>query len=435
MKKVLIIKSEQEKIEKLSTKFTNYIPDENKYTKVATLNEIDYDYLYITDFKKTLLTSFKNLFTSNQNEDFHIDCNFFTEQELEIISIAFTYATYHFSKNSESEKNTSKISFSNDSNAITRGDIIARAMNYTKTIVNEPSNYLTTVTFTEKLEKLAADNNLKFTLIDKKQLVSDGAGGILAVNQSSVDEARIVKLEYVGDNNAAPYVLVGKGIVFDTGGYSLKPSKAMIGMKSDIGGAATVAGVIKALSELKAKINVTVFIPITDNLIGPNAYRPDDVIEFINGKTAEIISTDAEGRLILADALCYASKLKPKLIIDAATLTGAIGAALGAQTTGVFGNSDDEIKSLVELTNSLEEYAWHMPINDTHRESIKSKVATLKNAASPGGACTAAAFLENFVEDNKWIHLDIAYSSWIEKIGGSGAMVRPLVEYLVKMED
>ncbi len=433
MKKSYVIKNCETSVKNLGECFIDYLPKEPGYAKLSTLKVIKEEYLYITSFEQDLVKNFERMFSENINEAFIIDSESYQADELEKIVIAFNKAKYFYSRGSKNKENLSTISFTTPIDYQQKSEIIAQAINKCKTFVNEPSNVVSTTNFTTMLEELANESNLKFSVIDYDTLCKDQAGGILAVNQGSDEKARIVKLE-LNNGSGKPICLVGKGIVFDTGGYSLKSTTGMVNMKSDMGGAAVVASVISGLGKLNAKLNLVAFIPITDNLISAKAYRPDDVITFMNGKSTEIISTDAEGRLILADALTYACKLEPKLIIDAATLTGAIEVALGVKTTGVFGNDCVEIEKLVSTTNSLEEYAWHMPINDTHRKQIEGSVATLKNAAKPGGACTAAAFLEHFVEDHNWMHLDIAGSSWDDKTGATGSMVRPLIEYLLNKE-
>lgn len=433
MKKSYIIKNDSSIIESLSKNFLNYLPEKNGYSKLTTLGTIEQDYLYIVDFEKNLVKSFEKLFMENKSEEFIVDTTNFDSNELAMLNIAFEKSLYSFSMGCEVKENTSTISYTKNFDELDNTKIIAEAINNCKTLVNKPSNVLSTTTFTEFLEELAKESNLKFSVIDKAQLEKDGAGGILAVNKGSLEPARIVRLE-LKNSDKKPICLVGKGLIFDTGGYSLKPTVGIVNMKSDMGGGALVASVIGALGKLKANLNVIAYIPITDNLISEKAYRPDDVITFLNGKTTEIRSTDAEGRLILADALTYATKEEPELIIDAATLTGGVIAALGNKTTGVFGNIENEISNLVDTVNSLEEYAWHLPINDTHRDAIKGSVAMLKNSAAPGSASTAAAFLEHFVADNKWIHLDIAGTCCGDKGSATGAMVRPLIQYLLNKE-
>lgn len=435
MKKALVINMKHENSKKLCDKFSNYLPKENSYEKISTLNTIEYDYLYIVNFDNITVKKLEDIFTK-KNEHFFIKTDNFNDKELEDLCIAYENATYVFKIDKTYQEIESNLSFDIENDAIKKALIIAQAMSVCKTLINKPSNELTINSFAEFLHMLANENNLDFSEIYKKELIERNAGGIIAVNKGSKEDAKVVILKYHGNKKSdEKYILVGKGLIFDTGGYSLKSTSNIVSMKSDMGGAATMAAVISGVSKLNLNLNIEVIIPITDNLINENAYRPDDVIEFMNGITTEIISTDAEGRLILADSLVLASKSKPKLIIDAATLTGAVVNALGDITTGVFGNDSNNINQLINCSNSVDEYAWQLPINDYHRDLIKGKVATLKNSASPAGASTAAAFLENFIGDNNWIHLDIAGSSWSNKTGATGAMVRPLIKFFTEKED
>ncbi len=434
MKKSLIINMNSNKINELPEQFKNYLPKENSFEKITTLSVIDYDYLYVVNYDKNKVSNFIPIFTGKE-EEFIVQDDSFSKEELENICIAYEKATYTFKRDKNFTDKESKLAFVNESQVFSDSTIIANAISTCKNLVNKPSNELTANSFTKFLEEMSKQLGTEFKETTKQELIEKKAGGILAVNQGSLEEARIVTLNYNGNPDSTnKYTLVGKGLIFDTGGYSLKPSNYIQAMKSDMGGAATCASVFEAVVNLKLKINLEVVIPITDNLINEKAYRPDDVITFMNGLTAEIISTDAEGRLILADALTMASESKPNLIIDIATLTGAVENALGKETTGVFGNDKANIDKIIENCENHDEYAWHLPINDSHREQIKGTVATLKNAASPAGASTAAAFLENFIEDNNWIHLDIAGTSWNDKSGGTGAMVRPLVKFFSEIE-
>lgn len=433
MKKSLIINMNSNKINELPEQFKNYLPKENSCEKITTLNVIDYDYLYITNYDKNTIANFASIF--GKEEEFFVQDDSYSKEELENICLAYEKATYTFKRDKKFTKKHSSLSFINESDVYNESTIIANAISTCKDLVNKPSNELTTTSFAKFLEEMAKKHNLEFNEITKDQLIEMGAGGILAVNKGSLEDARIVKINYNGNSSSSnKYTLVGKGLIFDTGGYSLKPSASIQSMKSDMGGAATCASVFEAVVALKLNINLELVIPITDNLINEKAYRPDDVITFMNGLTTEIISTDAEGRLILADALTIASESKPNLIIDIATLTGAVINALGNDTTGVFGNDTTSINNLIKCCESNGEYAWHLPINDSHREQIKGNVATLKNGANPAGASTAAAFLENFIEENNWIHLDIAGTSWSDKSGATGAMVRPLVKFFSEIE-
>ncbi|MFV0424066.1 MAG: M17 family metallopeptidase [Bacilli bacterium] len=435
MKKSLIINMKNTNSKETCNKFENYLPKDNSFERISTLNTIDYDYLYIVNFDTIKVDNLESVFNKHE-EHFIVQTDSFSDTELENICIAYENSTYSFKRDKTYEPTKSNLSFTKENELIRNAKIVAESVSMCKTLINKPSNELTTNSFARFLNILANECNLDYSEVFKNELEKLNAGGILAVNKGSSEDAKVVILKYNGNPDSNnKYTLVGKGIVFDTGGYSLKSTANIQAMKSDMGGAATVAAVISAISKLNLKVNIETIIPITDNLINEDAYRPDDIIEFMNGITAEIISTDAEGRLILADSLVMASINNPKLIIDVATLTGAVEMALGNKTTGVFGNDLESINKIIRCSESVGEYAWHLPINDSHREQIKGKVATIKNAASPAGASTAAAFLEKFVADNNWVHLDIAGTSWNNDTGATGAMVRPLIKFFNEVEE
>lgn len=435
MKKSMIINMSSNKIDELGLQLENYLPKEDAYEKITTFGSTDYDYIYITNFKKNSVEKFASLFQGKE-EAFFIQNDSYTNEELENIYVAYEKSNYAFKRDKNYKEKHSAFEFISDNDTLEASKIIANAISTCKDLINMPSNELTTNSFAKFLKDMAAECDMNYSELNKDDLIKLGAGGILAVNQGSLEEAKIVTLEYRGNKQSdKKYTMVGKGLIFDTGGYSLKPTASMVAMKSDMGGAASCSAVIKAVAKLKLNINMDVVIPITDNLVNEKSYRPDDIITFMNGLTTEITSTDAEGRLILADALVIANKSKPELIIDMATLTGAVVASLGTKTTGLFGNDKENIENIIRCCESNEEYAWQLPINDTHREQIKGNIATLKNSASPAGASTAAAFLENFVDDTKWIHIDIAGTSFDSTTGATGAMVRPLVKFFSEIKE
>lgn len=268
-----------------------------------------------------------------------------------------------------------------------------------------------------------------------------GMGCLLAVASGSQEEPKFIIVEYLaGKKNAAPTVLVGKGITFDSGGLSLKPGDFMIDMKYDMLGGATVLGVLCAAAALKLKKNIIGLIPTCENMPSGSAYRPDDILTAMNGKTVLVENTDAEGRLILADALCYASKYKPKEVIDFATLTGACMVALGNERSGLFTQSEEIAEGLDESARHVGEQLWRLPLGEEYSEAVKAEVADLKNTGGVGhprfaGASTAAAFLEYFT-DYPWAHIDLASSYWGPKGksyirgGANGFGVQMMVEYL-----
>ena len=258
-------------------------------------------------------------------------------------------------------------------------------------------------------------------------------GAFLGVNKGSFEEPRLIHIRYTGDKESKEIIsLIGKGVMYDTGGYSLKTGNGMPNMKCDMAGAATVLGAIEVIARLGFKKNVDMIIAATDNRIGDGAIVPDDILTAANGMTIEIISTDAEGRLTLADALWFAQIKGATKLVDIATLTGAIVAALGKEYTGVFTNDQEYLNSLISVSEKTKEKLWQMPISEGYRKELKCFAADMRNTGTSrtAGASVAAAFLEKFVEDNRpWIHIDIAATAFDEKKGGSGVLVKTLAEF------
>lgn len=318
---------------------------------------------------------------------------------------------------------------------------IGLAVNQVRDLVNSPHNHINVDTFAEKAEQVCSANKVKIKILDRKQLEKLKMGALLGVNQGSQHGAKLVLMEYLPlGGRQEPVVLVGKGVTFDTGGVNIKPSQGITEMHMDMAGGAAVLGVFMLLKELEIKQNVVGVIPLTDNSVDATAQKPSDIVTSFSGKTIEIGNTDAEGRLILADAISYAIKeYKPSSIIDVATLTGACIVALGDQMAGMFGNNAKMKERLRNAAQETDEEVWELPIHDAHRRNIKSKFADLNNvdvSGSGGGASTGAAFIENFVEGHDWIHLDIAGPAMPKKhkdidfAGGTGYGVRLLVEFL-----
>ena len=316
-----------------------------------------------------------------------------------------------------------------------KGEILAEAANIARDMVNEPSNYMTPGDMAEIAKKIAQDNNLELTILEKREMQKLGMGALLGVAQGSCQPPKFIVLNYRGrKSEEIDLALVGKGITFDSGGISIKPSNKMDEMKSDMAGGAAVMSAISAIASLKPGINVTAIVPAVENLPGGSALKPGDILTAMTGKTIEIISTDAEGRLILADALGYANKLKVKRIVDVATLTGACVVALGHITTGVFGNNQELVDKIVAAGTEAGELMWQMPMYEEYKEQNKSDIADIKNAGSKdAGAITAAQFLAEFVGDTPWVHLDIAGTNFDDKEhkykvkGATGVPVRTLV--------
>lgn len=301
-----------------------------------------------------------------------------------------------------------------------RRETICEATEFVKDLVNAPANYVDADYMAREAKGIAKRNRYKIAVFGRKELKKMGWGGLLAVNQGSANEAKAIVLQYDGaeKKSEAPIVLVGKGVIFDSGGYSIKGGSSMATMHQDMAGGATVIGVFKALKDLGIKKNVIGIIPATENLISSDAYRPSDIITMFNDKTVEITNTDAEGRMILADALSYGTKFKPQAIISIATLTGAVGVALGNRYAGVFGNNTKLRKELVRAGRKVGDWGWSLPMPKDYREKMKSKVADYKNydiaTGGLGGASKAAAFLSFFVEKHKWSHIDIGGTAFTD---------------------
>ncbi len=322
-----------------------------------------------------------------------------------------------------------------------KGRIISEATNLARDMVNEPANYMTPTDMAETAARLAREQGLEITILDLEQMKKLGMGGMLGVSRGSRQPPKFVVLNYKGGTAKEPDIaLVGKGITFDSGGISIKPSEKLEEMKGDMAGGAAVIAAMVAISQLKPKINVMALIPATENLPDGNALKPGDVLTAMNGKTMEIISTDAEGRLILADALSYAKKHGAGKMVDAATLTGACRIALGDICTGAFGNNQELMNCVIAAGNEAGELIWPMPMFDEYGEQNKSDVADVKNVGGRlAGAITAAKFLAEFVDDTPWVHLDIAGTSLTDKErgyqikGATGVPVRTLVNLVVSL--
>jgi len=326
-----------------------------------------------------------------------------------------------------------------------KGLVIAQATNIAKDFVNGPANITDAEYFERVAKQLSKDYGYKMQVFDKEKLVKDGWGGLLAISQGAFKPAKCIVVEYNGGKSSdKPIVIVGKGIIFDTGGYNLKPTRFIEDMHSDKAGASALIGILSALKELKIKQNVTCVIPLAENMIDGKALRPDDVITMLNGKTVEITNTDAEGRVILGDALAYGAKLNPKYLLDIATLTGAAIYALGDRYAAVIGNDDDLIEKLKKSGKEVDENLWELPLDKEHKEKMKSPVADLRNGdegtAHLAGSSKGAAFLSYFIEDCKWAHIDIAGTAYTrdpkkyEQMGGTGFGVRGLIRFLESLK-
>ena len=318
-----------------------------------------------------------------------------------------------------------------------KGGIIAEATNLARDLINEPANYMTPSDMAKVAKELAKACGLELTILDREQMEREGMGSLLGVAKGSLQPPKLIILSYKGDKTSSDTLgFVGKGITFDSGGISIKPSENMAEMKGDMAGAATVIAALSAIAQLKPKVNVTAVIPATENLPGGNALKPGDILKAINGKTIEVVNTDAEGRLILADALGYAIKQRLSPLVDLATLTGACHIALGDICSGIFGNSQELIDKVFKAGTKAGERLWQMPMYEEYKEQNKSDVADIKNSGGRwGGAITAAQFLAEFVGDTPWVHIDIAGTAMTDKErgylvkGATGVGVRTLVNF------
>jgi len=320
--------------------------------------------------------------------------------------------------------------------AIDRGRAIAEGMSLAKDLGNLPGNICTPTYLADQAVELGKRHGIKVEVLDQKDCEKLGMGCFLAVARGSNQPPKFIVMEYQGGKrDEAPIALVGKGITFDTGGISIKPAAEMDEMKYDMCGAASVLGTLKAIALMKLPLNVVGVVPTTENMPGGKAIKPGDIVTTMSGQTVEILNTDAEGRLILCDALTYVEKYKPAAVVDIATLTGAMVVALGHVATGLFANSDPLARELINAGETSWDRAWHMPLWDDYQEALKSNFADFPNIGPrAGGSITAACFLSRFTKSYPWAHLDVAGTAWksgAEK-GATGRPVPLLSHFLVK---
>ena len=316
-------------------------------------------------------------------------------------------------------------------------DVLSQAVRIVRDLGNGPGNVVTPARLAERAQEVAAEAGVKCTVFDKRQIEKMKMGGLLAVNRGSAEEPRFVVLEYSPKKAGKTVCLVGKGITFDSGGISIKPAERMEEMKFDMCGAAAVIGAVYAAARLGVSHRVIGIIASTENLPSGTAYKPGDIITTMSGKTVEVVNTDAEGRMILADALAYASKFDPDHVIDYATLTGACVVALGTEAAGLFSTDAELAQKLIEAGDRVGERLWRLPEWDDYKELIRSEWADMKNSGGRyAGAITAAIFLKEFVECPSWAHVDIAGTAWAENEtgrdakGATGTGVRMTVDFL-----
>lgn len=346
-------------------------------------------------------------------------------------------ADYRFDKY-KSEKKDDKISeifVQANEEMIKKAEKVAAAMAFARNLANEPAQFATP----SELASIACDFGLDTKIYDREECEKMGMGAFLAVGRGSAEEPKFIHMKYTVDNPKKRIAIIGKGICFDSGGLDIKPASSMLTMRDDMSAAAAVLGIMSVIKEFNPQVEVHGIIAACENMPGSKAYKPGDILTAKNGKTIEVDNTDAEGRLTLADALCYACELGVDEVIDMATLTGACMVALGSHASGIMGNDNTLVKNLIDTAKRNGEKFWELPLWDDYFDSLKSDIADMKNTGSRwGGASAAGVFLQKFVKDVKWAHIDIAGTAFLEKpqkefiAGATGAGVRTLLNYVLE---
>ena len=315
-----------------------------------------------------------------------------------------------------------------------QGQAIANGMSLTRNLGDLPSNICTPSYLADTAKSMAKEFGLECEVLEQDDMDKLGMGSLLSVSKGSIEPPKLISLSYKGDGDSKPVVLVGKGVTFDSGGISLKPGAGMDEMKYDMCGAASVLGAMRAIAQIKPNINLTVVVPAVENMPAHNASKPGDVVTSMSGQTIEILNTDAEGRLILCDALTYVEKFNPEVVIDVATLTGAVIIALGKHNSGLMSNDQDLADDIIVSSKGALDGVWQLPIEDEYDEQLKSNFADMGNIGGrEAGTITAACFLSRFTKDYRWAHLDIAGTAWISgaKKGATGRPVPLLTQYVL----
>ncbi len=346
-------------------------------------------------------------------------------------------ADYKFDKYKSEKKDThvKEIFVQANAELVKKAEKIAAAMTFARNLANEPAQFATPT----ELASIAQDFGLDTKVYDRDECEKMGMGAFLAVGRGSDQEPKFIHMKYTCDNPKKRIAIIGKGICFDSGGLDIKPASSMLTMKDDMSGAACVLGIMSIIKEFNPQVEVHGIIAACENMPSGKAYKPGDIVTAKNGKTIEIDNTDAEGRLTLADALCYACELGVDEVIDLATLTGACMVALGSHAAGIMGNDETLIHNLIDTAKRNGEKFWELPLWDEYFDSLKSEVADMKNSGARwGGASAAGVFLKKFVKDVKWAHIDIAGTAFLDKpqkeliAGASGAGVRTLLNYILE---
>ena len=362
---------------------------------------------------------------------------------IDILAEVVEHINYKFDKYfSKKKEEFLEVSYLTDKKVqkLIEGYELAKISNIVKDLVNEQAEVLNPKELADRATKLGKKFGFDVEILDEKKAQKLGMNAYLAVARAAHHRPNVIVMRYKGDAKSKyTYGLVGKGLTYDTGGLSLKPTDSMLTMRCDMGGAATMIGTMCAVAKMKLKKNVTCVVAACENSIGPNAYRPGDILTAMNGKTIEVTNTDAEGRLTLADALTYiVRKEKVNEVIDAATLTGAVMVALGEDVTGVFTNDDKMARKVIDASENWNEYFWQMPMFDLYKKNLKSSYADMQNTGVRwGGSTNAAKFLEEFIDDTKWVHLDIAGTAWASganpyysQKGATGQVFRTVYSYI-----
>ncbi len=346
-------------------------------------------------------------------------------------------ADYSFDKykSEKKDKKVKEVYVQANEAMVRKAEKIAAAMSFARNLANEPAQFATP----SELAAIACDLGLETKIYDREECEHMGMGAFLAVAKGSAQEPKFIHMKYSVDNPKKRIAIIGKGITFDSGGLDIKPPSSMLTMKDDMSAAACVLGVMSVIKEFNPQVEVHGIIAACENMPGCSAYKPGDILTAKNGKTIEIDNTDAEGRLTLADALCYACELGVDEVVDLATLTGACMVALGTAAAGIMGNDDEFVSKLIDTAQRSGERYWKLPLWDDYFESLKSDIADMKNTGSRwGGASTAGCFLQKFVKDVKWAHIDIAGTAFLEKPqkefikGATGAGVRTILNYILE---
>ena len=355
----------------------------------------------------------------------------------EQFTIGVFIADYKFDKykSEKKDKHVQEVYIEAQENGIKKGEKIAAAMNFARNLANEPAQFATP----SELANIAQDFNLDTNIYDKEECEKMGMGAFLAVGQGSIHEPKFIHMKYTCDNPKKRIAIIGKGICFDSGGLDIKPASSMLTMKDDMSGAACILGIMSIIKEFNPEVEVHGIIAACENMPSGKAYKPGDIVTAKNGKTIEIDNTDAEGRLTLADALCYACELGVDEVIDIATLTGACMVALGTHASGIMGNDEAFVHNLLDTAKRSGEKFWELPLWEEYFDSLKSDVADMKNSGARwGGASAAGVFLQKFVKDVKWAHIDIAGTAFLDKpqkefiSGATGAGVRTILNYILE---